>query len=98
MTGTRRKGGGADPVAMPAMIAMVADGRAMSICASVILANMVHEAGVEALPDYRRRGFGVQAVAGWARAAQASGATPFYIICHYFRQRRILTAGRTTGL
>ena len=61
------------------MIAMVADGRAVSICTSVIAAtNAVHEADVETLPDYRRRGFGVQAVAGWARAVQASGATPFY--------------------
>jgi GNAT superfamily N-acetyltransferase len=60
------------------MIAMVADGRAVSICTSVIAANTVHEAGVETLPDYRRRGFGVQAVAGWAHAVQASGTTPFY--------------------
>jgi GNAT superfamily N-acetyltransferase len=60
------------------MVAMVADGRAVSICASVIAAKMVHSAGVETLPDYRRRGLGVQAVAGWARAVQAGGATPFY--------------------
>jgi GNAT acetyltransferase len=60
------------------MIAMVADGRAVSICASVIASKMVHSAGVETLPDYRRRGLGVQSVAGWARTVQASGATPFY--------------------
>jgi hypothetical protein len=60
------------------MIAMVADGRAVSICTSVIASKMVHSAGVETVPDYRRRGLGVQAVAGWARAVQAGGATPFY--------------------
>jgi GNAT superfamily N-acetyltransferase len=60
------------------MIAMVADGRAVSICTSVIASKAVHEAGVETLPDYRRRGLGVQAVAGWARTVQASGAVPFY--------------------
>lgn len=60
------------------MIAMIADGRAVSICTSVIASKTVHEAGVETLPDYRRRGFGVKAVAGWARTVQASGATPFY--------------------
>jgi GNAT superfamily N-acetyltransferase len=60
------------------MTAIVADGRAVSICTSVIAAKTVHEAGVETLPDYRRRGFGVQTVASWARAVQASGATPFY--------------------
>lgn len=60
------------------MIATVADGRAVLIFTSVIAANTVHEAGVETLPDYRRRGFGVQAVGGGARAVQASGATPFY--------------------
>jgi GNAT superfamily N-acetyltransferase len=60
------------------MIAMVADDRAVSICASVIASKMVHSAGVETLPDYRRKGLGVQAVAGWARTVQAGGATPFY--------------------
>jgi GNAT superfamily N-acetyltransferase len=60
------------------MIAMVADGRAVSICTSVIASKTVHEAGVETLPDYRRRGLGVLAVAGWARAVQTNGATPFY--------------------
>jgi hypothetical protein len=33
------------------MIAMVADGRAVSICTSVLAAKTVHEAGVETLPD-----------------------------------------------
>jgi predicted GNAT family acetyltransferase len=33
---------------------------------------------VETLPEYRRRGFAVSAVAGWARAVRSSGAMPFY--------------------
>jgi hypothetical protein len=60
------------------MMAMVADGRAVSICTSVIASTTVHCAGVETLPDYRKRGLGVKVVAGWARTVQASGATPFY--------------------
>jgi len=60
------------------MMAVVDDGRAVSICTSVNASKLVHCAGVETLPDFRRRGFGSQAVAGWARRVQASGAIPFY--------------------
>jgi GNAT superfamily N-acetyltransferase len=60
------------------MMAVVADGRAVAICASVCASATVHCAGVETLPAYRRKGFGARAVAGWAGAVQAKGATPFY--------------------
>ena len=60
------------------LMAVVADGRAVSLCASVRVSDVVHCAGAETLPEYRRRGFVVSAVAGWARAVRALGATPFY--------------------
>jgi hypothetical protein len=60
------------------LVAVIADGRAVSVCASVRISTAVHCAGVETLPEYRRRGFAVSAVAGWARAVRTSGAMPFY--------------------
>jgi RimJ/RimL family protein N-acetyltransferase len=59
-------------------IAIVQDGRAVSICASVRISDSVHEAGVETRPEYRRRGYGANAVVGWARAVRSIGAAPFY--------------------
>ncbi len=60
------------------LMAVIEDGRAVSLCASVRISNAVHCAGVETLPEYRRRGYAVSAVAGWARAVRALGAIPFY--------------------
>src|SRR5262245_20736423 len=59
-------------------VAMIEDDRAVSICASVRISDAVHCAGVETQVGYRRRGFAVSAVAGWAAAVWARGATPFY--------------------
>ncbi len=60
------------------MAAMVVNGRSVSVCASVIASVTVHCAGVETLPQFRGRGLGRKAVASWARAVQAGGATPVY--------------------
>ena len=59
-------------------IALIEDGAAVSICASVRISKAVHCAGVETHPDYRQRGYASDAVAGWARAVRLLGATPFY--------------------
>jgi len=59
-------------------MAMIEDGHAVSICASVRISDAVHCAGVETRAEYRRRGHAVNAVAGWARAIRSLGATPFY--------------------
>lgn len=59
-------------------VAVVDDGRAAAICASVRISPAVHCAGVETHADHRRRGFALRAVAGWAEAVRALGATPFY--------------------
>ena len=52
--------------------------RAVAVCATVIASQKAHEAGVETLAAYRGRGFAADAVAGWAGAVRALGATPFY--------------------
>ena len=59
-------------------LAIIEDGQAVSLCASVRITDNAHEAGVETLPAYRRRGHAVNVVAGWARAVRQKGALPFY--------------------
>jgi GNAT superfamily N-acetyltransferase len=60
------------------MCAVIVDGRAVSLCASVNAARGAHAAGVETLPAYRGRGLASQAVAAWAQAVLDDDATPFY--------------------
>jgi hypothetical protein len=52
--------------------------RAVAICATVAASQKAHCAGVETLAAYRAKGFAADAVAGWACAVRALGATPFY--------------------
>ena len=59
-------------------VAMVEDGHAVAVCASVRISTAVHCAGVETRPEYRQRGHAVNAAAGWGRAVRELGATPFY--------------------
>jgi hypothetical protein len=65
------------PYRQPFM-AMVEDGHAVAVCASVRISATVHCAGVETRPEYRHRGHAVNAAAGWGRAVRALAATPFY--------------------
>lgn len=60
------------------MSAMVVDGRAVGLCASVAMSRAAHSAGVETLGAYRGRGLAAQAVAAWARSVRALGAAPLY--------------------
>jgi RimJ/RimL family protein N-acetyltransferase len=59
-------------------LAIVEDGRAVSVCRSVRITPQAHEAGVETLPEFRGRGYAKDVVAGWARLVQAIGALPLY--------------------
>ncbi|HEV2663767.1 MAG TPA: GNAT family N-acetyltransferase [Blastocatellia bacterium] len=59
-------------------LALVEDGRAVSVCRSVRITTAAHEAGVETLPDFRGKGYARDVVAGWARAVRSLGATPLY--------------------
>ena len=59
-------------------VALVEDGRAVSVCRSVRMTPAAHEAGVETLPDFRGKGYAQDVVVGWARLVRAMGATPLY--------------------
>ncbi len=59
-------------------VAVVADGAAVSVCASSRITPAAHAAGVETHPDWRRRGCGRRAVAGWVAAVQRAGALALY--------------------
>lgn len=59
-------------------VAIVKDGRAVSVCRSVRITAEAHEAGVETLPDFRRKGYAKDAASGWARLVRSMGALPLY--------------------
>jgi len=59
-------------------LAIVEEGRAVSVCRSVRITSEAHEAGVETLPDFRGKGYAKDVVAGWARAVRSLGAIPLY--------------------
>ena len=59
-------------------LAIVEEGRAVSVCRSVRITSEAHEAGVETLPDIRGKGYAKDVVAGWARAVRSLGAIPLY--------------------
>lgn len=59
-------------------LALTDGGRAVSVCRSVRITPEAHEAGVETLPDFRRRGCAEDVVAGWALRVRSLGAEPLY--------------------
>jgi len=65
------------PISQP-FVALVEEGRAVSVCRSVRITSAAHEAGVETLPDFRGKGYAKDVVAGWARLVQSMGAIPLY--------------------
>ena len=60
------------------LLALVHEGRVVSLCASVRITPAIHEAGMETLPAERGRGFAGAVVGGWARAVRELGAEPLY--------------------
>jgi RimJ/RimL family protein N-acetyltransferase len=60
------------------MVVSLHAGRAVSICASVRITLQAHEAGVETVPAFRRRGHALAAVAAWAAAVMALGRVALY--------------------
>jgi GNAT acetyltransferase len=60
------------------MLAVLEDGRAVCLCASVRITGEAHEAGVETAPPFRGRGHAARAVSAWAAAVQALGRVPLY--------------------
>jgi len=59
-------------------VALIEENRAVSVCRSVRITPEAHEAGVETLPDFRRKGYAKDVVAKWALSVRAAGATPLY--------------------
>ena len=59
-------------------LAVVEDSQAVSICRSVRLSSRAHEAGVDTLVGYRRRGYATAVVAAWALAVRALNRIPLY--------------------
>jgi hypothetical protein len=60
------------------MIALLVDGRAVSLCCSVRRTATAHEAGVETAAASRGRGHAAIVVAEWARAVRRRGGLPLY--------------------
>lgn len=59
-------------------VAVVEGGNAVSLCTSVRITEHAHEAGVETVSNFRRRGYARSAVAAWAALVRAEGAMPLY--------------------
>lgn len=78
------------------VMAVVHEGRAVSVCGSVRITADVHEAGVETSASARGRGFAPLVVAGWARAVRELGAEPLYSTS--WRNTASQAVARTLGL
>ena len=61
-----------------AYLAVIEDSQAVSICRSVRSSSRAHEAGVDTLDAYRRRGYATSAVAAWALAVRSQNLIPLY--------------------
>ncbi|MFD0681916.1 MULTISPECIES: kasugamycin N-acetyltransferase AAC(2')-IIb [unclassified Paenibacillus] len=59
-------------------IALVYEGRAVSICRSVRITSRAHEAGIETLDMFRGKGYAAAVVAGWAMAVRKLECIPLY--------------------
>ena len=59
-------------------LAVIEDSQAVSICRSVRSSPRAHEAGVDTLVGYRRRGYATSVVAAWALAVRVLNRTPLY--------------------
>jgi hypothetical protein len=60
------------------MVAVLEDGAAVSVCASVRITGAAHEAGVDTHPRFRGRGLAGRVTAAWAARVRDSGAVPLY--------------------
>ncbi len=59
-------------------VMLVNDGQAVSICSSVRITDVAHEAGVETAAEFRGRGYAARVVAAWARMIRERGRMPLY--------------------
>ena len=68
----------AEPPASQPFVALLEEGRAVSVCRSVRITPAAHEAGVETLPEFRGKGYAKDVVAGWSRLVRSMGSIPLY--------------------
>lgn len=59
-------------------VAVVIDSKAACVCRSVRITSQAHEAGIETLEAFRRKGFAAAALGGWAEAVRGTGCLPMY--------------------
>jgi hypothetical protein len=59
-------------------LAIIENGRAVSVCRSVRITAAAHEAGVETLPEFRGRGLACDVTAAWASEVRWMSAVPLY--------------------
>jgi RimJ/RimL family protein N-acetyltransferase len=67
-----------DITASAPLVALVRDGQAVAVCASVRITPLAHEAGVETAAEFRGRGYAKAVVAAWSTAVRALGVEPVY--------------------
>lgn len=60
------------------LFAVVEEGHAVAVCATVRITPFAAEAGVETAAAFRGRGHALQATAAWAQAVRAAGRIPMY--------------------
>ncbi|MYB01015.1 GNAT family N-acetyltransferase, partial [Candidatus Poribacteria bacterium] len=59
-------------------LAVIEDSQVVSVCRSVRSSSRAHEAGVDTLVGYRRRGYATSVVAAWAIAVRVLNRIPLY--------------------
>ncbi len=64
--------------AIAPVLAAVQDAMAVAVCFSSRRTATACEAGLEVLPNYRRRGYALRVTAAWALAVRADGRLPLY--------------------
>lgn len=62
----------------PIVVVRAQDGELASVCHAARSTRLAAEAGVETAEGYRRRGYGLTAVAAWATAVRRNGSIPLY--------------------
>ena len=60
------------------MMAVIVDGQAVSLCASVRTTVTAHQAGVETAPEFRGQGYAIRAVTAWANRIRRMGRIALY--------------------
>jgi RimJ/RimL family protein N-acetyltransferase len=77
-------------------IALLVDGRAVSVCCSVRISPVADEAGVDTAKAFRGRGYASRVVSAWASSVRSAGRIPLYSTS--WENRASLAVARKLGL